>query len=46
MEIGIKRIENNIVTIKDYQDIKDRGEVCHIIAEIVICKKCWRKCKG
>ena len=38
MKIQIYRAKDNIVTQKDYRDIKDTGEICHILAEIEIIK--------
>lgn len=35
MKIVIGRIDdNNILTTKDYSDIKDKGEISHIICEL------------
>ncbi len=38
MKIGIKREGEDIITVKDYSDIKDKGEVAHIICELEIIK--------
>lgn len=35
MRVGIARInDGNIITVKDYEDIRDKGEVAHMIAEL------------
>jgi len=34
MKICIQRDGNNIVTYKDIEDIDDRGEIAHILAEL------------
>ena len=34
MKIQIARLDESIFTIKDYSDIKDSGEVAHIICEL------------
>jgi hypothetical protein len=38
MRILIQRIGENIETIKDYLDIKDTGEVAHMLCEVEIIK--------
>lgn len=40
MKIIIGRIDNeNIYTEKDYSDIKDKGEVSHIVCELELIKQ-------
>ncbi len=39
MKIAIGRKGNNIHIIKDYSDIKDTGEVSHILTELEFIKK-------
>ena len=40
MEIIIRRLDDlNIFTVKDYSDVRDRGEIAHIIAELEIIKQ-------
>ena len=39
MKIAISREEGNVFVAKDYSDINDTGEICHILAEIEIIKK-------
>lgn len=34
MKIAIFRQDGNIVTVKDYSDIDQKGEVSHMIAEL------------
>lgn len=37
MKIGIStREDNNIVCIKDYSDIREKGQIAHFIAEIEV----------
>ena len=38
MKIGISRHEGNIITVKDYSDIDQKGEVSHMIAELELIK--------
>lgn len=39
MKIAIGRKDDqNIVTIKDYSNIKDKGEIAHFLAELDIIK--------
>ncbi len=38
MRVGIARQGENIVTVKEYTDIQDRGEISHFIAELEIIK--------
>ena len=38
MRIAIARKGNNIVCIREYTDIKDKGEIAHIIAELELTK--------
>ena len=39
MKIAIYRNGMNIVTIKDYRDIDDKGEIGHILMEMELIKK-------
>lgn len=34
MKIAIYRKDNNIVTIRNYDDIDDKGEVAHMVCEL------------
>lgn len=36
MNIAIAKKGNDIITIKDYSDVDDRGEIAHMLAEIKI----------
>jgi len=38
MKIAIAREDDNIIAIKDYSNIKDRGEIAHIICELELIK--------
>ena len=38
MRIGIATEGENIITVKDYESIRGRGEICQFIAEIEIIK--------
>lgn len=38
MKIQISRMNNDILTVKDYSDIKGRGEIAHIICELELIK--------
>ena len=38
MRISIVRDGNNILTIKEYTDISDTGEICHFLAELELIK--------
>lgn len=38
MRIGITREGENVITIKEYINIKDKGEIAHFIAELEIIK--------
>lgn len=39
MKIQIARIEDTIAVSKDFRDIKSRGEISHILAELEILKQ-------
>jgi len=39
MKIQIGRIGENIICNKDYTDIKDKGEIAHILMELEFVKK-------
>lgn len=47
MKIAIVREGENIAAIKDYSDIKDKGEVSHMIVELELIKldllEIWEK---
>ena len=38
MIIQIGRIDNNIICNKDYRDIKDKGEISHVLMELELIK--------
>lgn len=38
MKIGLIRQEGNIIAIKDYSDIEEKGEISHMIAELELIK--------
>jgi hypothetical protein len=39
MKIAIARSGDNIATIKDYQNINDKGEISHFLIEIELIKQ-------
>ncbi|KKM66309.1 hypothetical protein LCGC14_1482450 [marine sediment metagenome] len=38
MKIAIAREGDNIITVKDYDDVLDTGEIAHFLAELEIIK--------
>lgn len=38
MRIGIARQGDNIVTVKEYEEVIDRGEISHFLAELEVIK--------
>lgn len=50
MKIGIVRDGKNVKTVKDYSNIKDKGEVAHFLAELDIIKldllEIWEQLQG
>ena len=38
-KIQIARVEDTIAVAKDYRDIKSRGEISHVLAELEIIKQ-------
>lgn len=38
MKIQISRIDNDIITTKDFRDILDKGEISHFLIELEIIK--------
>jgi hypothetical protein len=39
MKIAIQRVDDKVVVIKDYTEIKDNGEIAHIICELETIKQ-------
>ncbi len=39
MKIAIARNGDDIICVKEYADIKDKGEISHFIAELELIKK-------
>ncbi len=39
MKIGLMREDDKIICVRDYGDIRDRGEVAHMIAELQVIQK-------